>query len=160
MRLPYLKLISGVLLLWIGLQLLLQNSHDKEVKAATSVWGAIRTIAIADAIMSLDNVVAVAAAANNSLPLIVFGIAVSVPLIIFGSTLMLSLLNRFPILIVAGAALLGWVAGEIMVSDHALTDWLGPLPDAIELWGASAGAVLILLVAAGLRLFRTKPVPS
>lgn len=160
LRLPYIKLASGVLLLWIAVQLLLQNSHHKEVKASGSVWGAVRTIALADAIMSLDNVVAVAAAAKNSLPLIIFGIAVSVPLIVFGSNLVLALLNRFPILIVAGAALLGWVAGEIAVSDPAWADWLGPLPETIELWAAGTGAVLILLVAAGIRLFRKKPVTA
>ena len=159
LRLPYVKLVSGVLLFWIALQLLTQNSHDKDVKASSSIWGAVRTIAVADAIMSLDNVVAVAAAAKNSVPLITFGIVVSVPLIVFGSTLVLSLLNRFPILIVAGAALLGWVAGEIMVSDPALHEWFGPLPDSIELWAAGAGAGLMLLVAGGLRLFR-KPVPA
>lgn len=158
LRLPYVKLFSGMLLFWIALQLLMQNSNDKDVKASTSIWGAVRTIAVADAIMSLDNVVAVAAAAKNSVPLITFGIVVSVPLIVFGSTLVLSLLNRFPILIVAGAALLGWVAGEIMVSDSALRVWFGPLPESTELWAALAGAGLMLVVAGGLRLFR-KPVP-
>ncbi len=154
LRLPYVKLVSGVLLLWIALQLLTQNTHDKDVTASSSIWGAVRTIAVADAIMSLDNVVAVAAAAKNSVPLITFGIAVSVPLIVFGSTLVLSLLNRFPILIVAGSALLGWVAGEITVADPALHTWLGPLPEAIELWAAGAGAALMLLAAGALRLFR------
>ncbi len=161
LALPFLKLVSGVLLLWIALQLLLQNSHDKDVKAATSVWGAVRTIAIADAIMSLDNVVAVAAAAKNSVPLIVFGIAVSVPLIIFGSTLVLSMLNRFPILIVAGAALLGWVAGGIIAADPALADFFGALPDWTETAAAAGGAGLMLLVAGGLRVFRArKPVTT
>ena len=118
------------------------------------MWGAVRTIAIADAVMSLDNVVAVAAAAKNSVPLITFGIVVSVPLIVFGSTLVLSLLNRFPLLVVAGAALLGWVAGEIAASDPVLGRWLAPLPDALERWAACGGAALILLVAGGLRLWR------
>ncbi len=154
LRLPYVKLVSGALLLWIALQLLQQNTHEKDVAASTSVWGAVRTIAIADAVMSLDNVVAVAAAAKNSVPLITFGIVVSVPLIIFGSTLVLSLLNRFPLLVVAGAALLGWVAGEIAASDPVLGRWLAPLPDALERWAACGGAALILLVAGGLRLWR------
>jgi YjbE family integral membrane protein len=160
LRLPYVKLVSGVLLFWIALQLLMQNSHGKDVKASSSIWGAVRTIAIADAIMSLDNVVAVAAAAKNSVPLIVFGIAVSVPLIVFGSTLVLALLNRFPILIVAGSTLLGWVAGEIMASDPALTVWFGPLPPSLELWAAGAGAAVMLLAAGGLWVFRKKPQPA
>ncbi len=157
LRLPYVKLVSGVLLLWIALQLLAQNTHQKDVAASSSVWGAVRTIAVADAVMSLDNVVAVAAAAKNSVPLITFGIVVSVPLIVFGSTLVLLLLNRFPILVVAGAALLGWVAGEIMVSDPALPRWLGSLPDSLELWMAAAGAAFILIVAGARRLWRPAP---
>ena len=120
LRLPYVKLVSGLLLLWIAVGLLRAEDEDKTVVASSSIWGAVRTITLADAIMSLDNVVAVAAAARNSLPLIVFGIAVSVPLIVFGSTLMLSVLKRFPILVVAGAALLGWVAGEMIAADPAV----------------------------------------
>ena len=160
LRLPYVKLVSGILLFWIAMQLLMQNSHAKDVKASSSIWGAVRTIAIADAIMSLDNVVAVAAAAKNSVPLIIFGIAVSVPLIVFGSTLVLGLLNRFPILIVAGATLLGWVAGEIMASDPELAVWFGPLPESLELWAAGAGAAVMLVAAGVLRLLRKKPQPA
>ena len=154
LHLPYLKLASGLLLLWIAVGLVRQDQHARTVAAASSIWAAVRTIALADAIMSLDNVVAVAAAARNSVPLIVFGIGLSVPLIVFGSTLMLKLLERFPILVVAGAALLGWVAGEIIVSDPILTDWLGPLPDGGNLWAAGAGAALILVIAGILRLLR------
>ena len=156
--LPYLKLASGLLLLWIAFDLL-RSHDDKEVAAAGSIWGAVRTIAIADAVMSLDNVVAVAAAARNSVPLIVFGIAVSVPLIVWGSTLILTLLKRFPILVVAGAALLGWVAGEIMASDPIWDALPGDLPPRFELMGSVAGAVLILLVAGGLRLWRGRKGP-
>ncbi len=157
LRLPYLKLASGLLLLWLAFDLLRQEDGEKDVAAAGSIWGAVRTIALADAIMSLDNVVAVAAAADNNLWLIVFGIGLSVPLIVFGSTLMLRLLQRFPILVVIGAALLGWVAGEIMASDPALPHWLGPLPENVELLSAGAGAVLILALAGVLRLMRGPP---
>ena len=153
LKLPYVKLGSGLLLFWIAFELL-RGGEAKEVAAASSIWGAVRTIALADAIMSLDNVVAVAAAARNSLPLIIFGIAISVPLIVFGSTLMLRLLTRFPILVVAGAALLGWVAGEIMASDPKLSLWVGELPDHIEQITAGAGAILILVIAAILRWMR------
>ena len=157
LRLPYLKLASGLLLLWIAFDLLRHDDGDKKITAAGSIWGAIRTIAIADAIMSLDNVVAVAAAAKGSVGLIVFGIALSVPLIVFGSTLMLKVLQRFPILVVAGAALLGWVAGEIIATDPALPHWLGPLPEQVDLWLAGACAVLILVLAGVLRLMRGPP---
>ena len=157
LRLPYLKLASGLLLLWLAFDLLRQEEHEKDVAAAGSIWGAIRTIAIADAIMSLDNVVAVAAAADNNIWLIVFGIALSVPLIVFGSTLMLKLLQRFPILVVLGAALLGWVAGEIMASDPALPQWLGPLPEHVEEFAAAGAALLVLALAGVLRLMRGPP---
>ena len=151
--LPYLKLGSGLLLLWIAFDLL--RSHDeKKVAAAGSIWGAVRTIAVADAVMSLDNVVAVAAAARNSVPLIIFGIAVSVPLIVWGSTLILRLLTRFPLLVVGGAALLGWVAGDIMASDRAWRALPHALPPHFELIGSVAGAALILLVALVLGLRR------
>ena len=156
--LPYIKLGSGLLLLWIAVDLL-RSHDDKEVAAAGSIWGAVRTIAVADAVMSLDNVVAVAAAARNSVPLIVFGIVVSVPLIVWGSTLILKLLTRFPIMVVAGAALLGWVAGEIMAADPIWEALPGDLPSRFELMGAAAGTVLILLVALGLRLWRGRKGP-
>ena len=152
--LPYVKLASGLLLLWIAFDLLRANSGERHVGAASSIWGAVRTIALADAIMSLDNVVAVAAAARNSIPLIVFGIALSVPLIVFGSTLFLKLLNRFPSLILAGALLLGWVAGGIMASDPALVSHLGRLPDAIDLIAAGAGVGCIAITAGLLKLWR------
>ena len=156
LALPFVKLVSGVLLLSIALGLLRSRAKPKTIAAASSIWTAVRTIALADAVMSLDNVVAVAAAAKNSLPLIVFGIVVSVPLIIFGSTLMLRLLSRFPILVVAGAALLGWVSGEIMATDPALERWLGPLPDNLDLFAAAGGAALILVVAGAMRLQRQR----
>ena len=153
LALPYVDLASGLLLLWIAFDLL--RSHDeKKVAAAGSIWGAVRTIAVADAVMSLDNVVAVAAAARNSVPLIIFGIAVSVPLIVWGSTLILRLLTRFPLLVVGGAALLGWVAGDIMASDRAWRALPHALPPHFELIGSVAGAALILLVALVLGLRR------
>ena len=157
LRLPYLKLASGLLLLWLAFDLLRKEDSETDVAAGSSVWGAVRTIALADAIMSLDNVVAVAAAADNNLWLIAFGIGLTVPLIVFGSTLMLQLLERFPILVVVGAALLGWVAGEIMASDPALPQWVGPVPANVELFAAAGGALLVLALAGVLRLLRGPP---
>ena len=119
LRIPYLKVIGGLLLLYIGVKVVIpEGESDGNGIAATShVWGAIRTILVADAVMSLDNVVAIAAAAHGSVLLIILGLAISIPLIVFGSQLVLGVLNRFPILVMLGGGLLGWIAGEIIVSD-------------------------------------------
>ena len=119
LEIPYLKVLGGMLLLYIGIKLVLPEgeSHEGGIAAKSHVWGAIRTILIADAVMSLDNVVAIAAAAHGSALLIAFGLAISIPLIVFGSQIVLRFLNRFPILVVLGGGLLGWIAAEIMVSD-------------------------------------------
>ena len=119
LQIPYLKMVGGLLLLYIGVKLVMpeSESHEGGIAAKSHVWGAIRTILIADAVMSLDNVVAIAAAAHGSTLLIAFGLAISIPLIVFGSQIVLRFLNRFPILVVLGGGLLGWIAAEIMVSD-------------------------------------------
>jgi YjbE family integral membrane protein len=119
LQIPYLKMVGGLLLLYIGVKLVMpeSESHEGGIAAKPHVWGAIRTILIADAVMSLDNVVAIAAAAHGSTLLIAFGLAISIPLIVFGSQIVLRFLNRFPILVVLGGGLLGWIAAEIMVSD-------------------------------------------
>lgn len=148
--LPYVKLIGGALLLWIAFDLL--RARDlHEVAAGSSIWGAIRTIAVADIVMSLDNVVAVAAAAKNSVPLIVFGIALSVPLIVLGSTLILGAMRRFPVLVVAGAVLLGWIAGGMVAADPLVARVLARRPAHAPfdtgLSAEIAGAVLVLAAA-------------
>lgn len=118
---PYLHLIGGLLLLWIAIKLLVGDEDDEpEIAAHTRLWRAVWTIAIADALMSLDNVIAVAAVAKGSVWLIAFGIALSVPLIIWGSTLVLALIERFPIIIWLGSALLGWIAGELIANEFEL----------------------------------------
>jgi len=119
LQIPYLKMLGGVLLLYIGVKLVMPEgeSHGGGIAAKSHVWGAIRTILIADAVMSLDNVVAIAAAAHGSALLIAFGLAISIPLIVFGSQIVLRFLNQFAILVLLGGGLLGWIAGEIMVSD-------------------------------------------
>ena len=152
LQLPFVKLLSGVLLLWIAFDLLRDHDRD-EVAGAGTIWGAIRTIAIADAVMSLDNVVAVAAAANNSIPLIVFGIALSVPLIVFGSTLILSLLQRFPMLVAIGSALLGWVAGEMISTDPVFHSVFGPMAH-LELLPQAICAALMITIAGLSWMFR------
>jgi len=123
LTLPYLKLVGAALLLWIGIGLLRSEEEETSLEGHAGLAGAIKTIVVADLVMSLDNVVGVAAAAKGNVPLLVFGLVISIPLIIFGSTLILKLMDRFPIIIVLGAALLGWVAGEMAMSDPAIVGW-------------------------------------
>jgi YjbE family integral membrane protein len=119
MVLPYLKLAGGLALLWIAANLLVPEDEGDDVTAGTSLWHAIRIVVIADIVMSLDNVIAVAAAANGELPLLVIGLAVSIPMIIAGAALIMLVLDKFPVLIWLGAALLGWIAGDVIATDPA-----------------------------------------
>ncbi len=128
LQFPYLKLVGSLLLLWIGVQLLAGDDEGDDVKAGSSLMAAVRTILVADLVMSLDNVIAVAAAANSAPEqartlLLVLGLGLSIPLIIFGSTLLLKLMQNYPFIITLGAALLGFVAGEMAVTDLAIHDW-------------------------------------
>jgi YjbE family integral membrane protein len=124
LSLPYLKLVGAALLLWIGVGLLKGDDGEEELEGHANLAAAIKTIVIADLVMSLDNVIGVAAAAKGNVPLLVFGLVISIPLIIFGSTLILKLMNRFPVIITLGAALLGWVAGEMALTDPAATGFM------------------------------------
>jgi YjbE family integral membrane protein len=119
MVLPYLKLVGGVALLVIAAKLLVPEGEGDDVTAGTSLWHAIRIVVIADIVMSLDNVIAVAAAANGELPLLILGLAVSIPMIIAGAALIMLVLDRFPILVWLGATLLGWIAGDVIATDPA-----------------------------------------
>jgi YjbE family integral membrane protein len=121
MELPYLKLVGGLALVVIAAKLLVPEQEDEDgVKSASHLWAAVRIVVVADIIMSLDNVIAVAAAANGSVPLLVLGLAISVPLIVAGAALIMALLTRLPILVWAGAALLGWIAGDVIATDPAI----------------------------------------
>ena len=154
---PYLKLIGGVLLLWIGVQLLVDSDEGGDIKSHGTIGAAIRTILIADLVMSVDNVLAVAGAANRApeqyrLILLIVGLAMSIPLIIAGSTLLLKIMDRFPVIITLGAALLGWLAGEMFVSDKASEAWFhANIPQADFLVG---GTCAVLVVVVGLWLAR------
>jgi YjbE family integral membrane protein len=119
MVLPYLKLVGGLALLVIAAKLLVPEGEGDDVTAGTSLWHAIRIVVIADIVMSLDNVIAVAAAANGELPLLILGLAVSIPMIIAGAALIMLVLDRFPILVWLGATLLGWIAGDVIATDPA-----------------------------------------
>ena len=125
LTLPWLKLIGAALLLWIGVQLLVGEGDEGhgDGEGAGNLWTAIRTILIADLVMSLDNVLGVAAAAKGNTLLLIVGLAVSIPLIIFGSTIILKLMERFPVIISIGAGLLGYVAGEMLVTDPVVHHW-------------------------------------
>ena len=124
LTLPWLKLIGAALLLWIGVKLLVPEEGGEDVDASDNLISAIKTILIADLVMSLDNVIAVAAAAGGSYVLLILGLAISIPLVIFGATLLIKLMERWPIIITIGAALIGWVAGEMVVTDPAIDGWM------------------------------------
>ena len=152
LQLAYLKIVGAVLLFWIGVQLLMPEDADEDgIKATDHLWSAIRTILVADLVMSLDNVIAVAAAADSGPPesrllLLILGLGLSIPLIIFGSTLLLTVMEKYPVIITLGAALLGFVAGEMIVSDRALAPYFGEMGTASTTVVELAGAVGVVLV--------------
>lgn len=145
----YLRLLGGLLLFWIAVKMILPEEHAEHSSddgSTANLWAAVRTIVIADAVMSLDNVIAIAAVAKGSLWLLVIGLAISMPLVIFGSALILQILNRLPILIWAGGALLGYIAGEVTVSDPAIGHWVHRA-EWLDVVGPVVGAVLTVLIA-------------
>ena len=151
LKVPLLKVIGGVLLLWIGIKLLLpQHDDGKEIEPADNLFGAIKTIVIADAVMSLDNVIGIAGAAKDHLGLVVFGLLVSIPIIVWGSRFVLTLMDRFPVVIVCGAALLGWIGGGMMVEDvwlkPQLADLAASVGPAFHYLAAAIGAALVVVI--------------
>lgn len=146
LALPFLEIVGGLLLLWIGVQLMSDEEEGgEEGKEYGSLLAAVRTILVADLVMSLDNVIAVAAAAQGNTTLLILGLAISIPLVVFGSTLMIKLMERFPIIVILGAALIGWVGGETIVSDATLHTVLAANPW-LHYAGAAAGAALVVLL--------------
>jgi YjbE family integral membrane protein len=149
---PYLKLVGALLLFWIGTQLLAgEDDGEGNVHASDSIGTAIRTILVADLVMSLDNVIAVAAAANSApanaqVALLIVGLGLSIPLIIFGSTLLMKLMSRYPLIITIGAALLGYVAGEMAVTDPSVEAWVQQNLHGFEFIVGLVGAVLVVAV--------------
>jgi len=143
--LPFLKIIGAILLVWIGIKMLIPEHEEEDLDAHSNLWAAIKTIIIADFVMSLDNVLGVAAAAKGNLVLLVLGLAISIPLIIYGSTLILKLMNRFSFIVTAGGGLLGWVAGEMLISDPAIKMWIDTqLP-----WAHTGAPVMATLAVIG-----------
>jgi YjbE family integral membrane protein len=158
LALPWLKLVGGLLLFWIGIKLLIPEDADPDVKASEHLASAIKTILIADLVMSLDNVIAVAAAAGGSMTLLVLGLAISIPLVIFGATMLIKLMERYPAIITIGAGLIGWVAGEMLATDLALQSWLTSVGAvykdgkpyfsglSLEYMAGAAGVAIVVLV--------------
>jgi YjbE family integral membrane protein len=147
MQMPWLQLMGGLLLLWIGVQLLNGGDDEQtEGPASGGLLAAIRTILVADLVMSLDNVIGVAAAANGNIPLLVIGLAIAIPVVIFGSTLMIKIMGRFPAIVTLGAALIGWVGGETLVSDKMIEPWI---PHHSVGFYAAAALGALLVVAMG-----------
>ncbi|SES74491.1 integral membrane protein, YjbE family [Nitrosomonas marina] len=149
---PYLKIAGACLLIWIGIKLLQPEpaGDGHEVAASTTLIGAIKTIIIADAVMSLDNVIAIAGAAKDSMTLVIFGLVFSVPIIVWGSKLVLKLMDRYPITIVIGAALLGWIAGDMAVTDTVTQDWI--IHNAAFLQWLIPVATVLIVIITGKRL--------
>lgn len=151
LQLPFLKLVGAALLLWIGVKLLVPDDDEhSNIQSSDKLWAAVKTVIIADLVMSVDNVIAIAGAATGAgaqhqMPLVIFGLLVSIPIIVWGSQLVLKLMDRFPLIITAGGMLLGWIAGTMAHSDPAVTDWL-PQTSVWNYGLGLAGALGVLLV--------------
>ncbi|MEO6563609.1 MAG: TerC family protein [Nitrosospira sp.] len=148
LAIPFLKIVAALLLLWIGIKLLQPEpqSNGHQIDASTTLPGAIKTIIIADAVMSLDNVIAIAGAAKDSIGLVIFGLVVSVPIIVWGSKLVMKLMDRFPIVIVIGAGLLGWIAGDMSVTDAFTKEWVNVNAAFLHWFVPIFGALLVVII--------------
>jgi YjbE family integral membrane protein len=155
MGVPYLKAFGALLLLFVAVKLLIDETEHSDVAAKPNLMGAVTSIIMADAVMSLDNVLAIAAAARGSSSLIIFGLVLSVPIVMFGAGFLLQALERFPVLVWAGAGLLGWVAGDMAASDSALAERLHGIDHAlVERSLSIGGAVFVLAVAFAVKIYR------
>lgn len=148
LALSYVKLVGGALLLWIGIRLVLPQHEDggTQIKAASSLSSAIRTIIVADLVMSLDNVIAVAAAARDSVFLLVFGLALSIPLMVWASQIILRLMDRFPAIILVGGALLGWIALSMAITDPVVRPGLAPIEHWLSWLAPASGALTVIVI--------------
>jgi YjbE family integral membrane protein len=175
LAIPYLKIVGAVLLVWIGVKLLLPEDEEAHgnIQASDKLWAAVKTVIVADLVMSVDNVIAIAGAAESAggdhkMPLVIFGLLVSIPIIVWGSQLVIRLMDRFPMIITIGGMLLGWIAGTMAVTDPAIVGYMPSTPaarpglppevsDAVRYGAGVAGALLVL--ALGLVLKR-RPKPA
>lgn len=152
--LPWLKIIGALLLFWIAVKMLIPEDGEEDLEAHDHLWGAIKTIIVADFVMSLDNVLGVAAAAKGTVVLLVLGLAISIPLIIYGSTLILKLMTRWPIIITLGGAILGWVAGEMMITDPVISGWVDSQAHWLHTVAPAFGALLVVALGKWITTFR------
>ena len=151
---PYLKIIGAILLFWIAVKLLVPEDGDADIESSDNLIKAIKTILIADLVMSLDNVIGVAAAAKGNLTLLILGLAISIPIVVFGATILMKLMEKWPIIITIGAGLLGWVAGEMLMTDPAWAEWLNANLPWLHLhignwdisWAQVLGAAFVVIV--------------
>lgn len=161
LQIPYLKIVGALLLLWIGVKLLAPEDDDEHanIQASDKLWAAVKTVIVADFVMSLDNVIAIAGAAetaadHHQMPLVIFGLLVSIPIIVWGSQMVIKLMDRFPVIITLGGMLLGWIAGTMMIGDPAVAAYL-PQTDMLK-YAFGIGGALLVLVVGKLRAARTK----
>ena len=156
LAIPYLKIVGAALLIWIGVKLLQPEPEGAhEIDASTTLVGAIKTIIVADAVMSLDNVIAIAGAAKDDIGLVIFGLVISVPIIVWGSQLVMKVMDRYPVTIAIGAGLLGWIAGDMVVTDVVTKEWVSTQAKYLQ-WIAPA-AVAVLVIVPGKVLAARKP---
>jgi YjbE family integral membrane protein len=171
LQIPFLKIVGALLLLWIGVKLMAPDDEDGhgKIEGSDKLWGAVKTVIVADLVMSVDNVIAIAGAAetaggDHTMPLVIFGLLVSIPIIVWGSQLVIKLMDRFPFIITLGAMLLGWIAGTMAVSDPALTNpeivtWVPKMvvSDVIKYGAGVFGALLVLAIGKAVVASRAKP---
>ena len=144
--LPYVQLIGAALLVWIGIKLVAEDEGDgEEIEASDKLVAAIKTVIVADLVMSLDNVIGVAAAAKGSLVLLIFGLVISIPLVVVGAQLIMKLIERLPWLVIAGGGLLGYIAGEIAVADTAVKPWIDASMPSLAYIAPAAGVLVVVI---------------
>ena len=145
LRLPYLQLVGAALLVYIGIGLIAEDGDDEhEIEASDRLFAAVKTVIVADLVMSVDNVIGVAGAAKGSLSLLVFGLVVSIPLVVLGSQLIMGLIQRFPMLVIAGGGLLGYIAGEIAIADTAVKPWIDANAPMLHYLAPAAGILIVI----------------
>jgi YjbE family integral membrane protein len=148
LTLPWLKIVGALALLWIGVKLLLpQAEGGHEIEGKSDLWGAVRTVIVADFVMSLDNVIAVAGAAKGNVPLLIFGLVVSIPLVVAGSRIVMRMIERYPVVVTLGGALLGWIAGELIATDPGIAATMAQLPSWSGNAFGAAGALFVVALA-------------
>lgn len=144
---PYLQLVGAALLVWIGIKLIAEEEGgEDEIEASDRLMSAVKTVIVADLVMSLDNVIGVAGAAKGSLALLVFGLVISIPLVVLGAQIIMLVIERFPILVIAGGGLLGWIAGEIAVSDAAVRDWVASQYPMLHWVAPTIGVIVVVAI--------------